>query len=583
MDDAGRMRPSGFFAFRVPALPMSVLTEWAEGVEAPHAGPADLAGALERDRARLRDRLHAVGRRPEVQGALSIASPDLLDAVGSRPGDAGVEAALVRYVVRMASRATPFGLFAACGRGRLGDRTDIRLPHPRSWGRFTQLDADYLDALVRQRATALGDRLTLVPNDSLHLMAGRWRYVESRLDGLDRTHHLVQVTASAHLQRALDAARAGATRRQMVDAVAAGGVDEARAAGFTDRLVAAQVLVPTLTVAITGPPPLDALVADLEALGDDDVAGVLHQVGKELAAVDAEGPAASPTRHEAIAAALRELPAPVDRARLLHVDATVPASDATLARTAVDEIARGVDLLRRIAPTPPASDLDRFRDAFVERYETEEVPLLDALDEELGIGFGGDADPAPLLEGLRPAPAPAGERAAMGGGSAACSSSCTGPGRRRRRRSSSPRTTWPPSRATTPFPSRRRWRRRRCWPGRSAVAASCSPAPADPQVPGCSAGSATPIRCSNERFVTTSGPRRRWTPTPSTPRSSTCRRAGWSTCWPDRRCATTRSPGWAVREWRPTACCPPTTSWCRSATAVSCSAPAGWIVGSSPA
>ena len=293
------MRPSGFFAFRVPALPMDVLTGWADGVEAPDAADDDLAGALDRDRNRLRERLRSIGRRPEVQGALSVASPDLLGALDSRPADAGVEAALVRYVTRMASRATPFGLFAACGHGAIADRTAIRLPEPASWGRFTQLDADYLDALVRLRAATLADRLTLVPNDSLSLLAGRWRYVESRLDGLDRTHHLVQVAGSSHLQRALDAAGAGATRGQVVQAVAAGGVDEAGAAGFVDRLVAAQVLVPTLTVAITGPPPLDALVADLQALGDEEAAGVLCQVRDDLAKVDAEGPAAPPARHEA--------------------------------------------------------------------------------------------------------------------------------------------------------------------------------------------------------------------------------------------------------------------------------------------
>ena len=403
------MKPSGFFAFRVPALPMGALTGWADGVEAPHAGPDDLAGALERDRCRLRERLRALGALVEVKGALSVATPDLLGALDSRPDDAGVEAALVRYVTRMASRATPFGLFAACGHGAVADRTAIRLPEPATWGRLTQLDADYLDALVRHRAGDVADRLTLVPNDSLHLLAGRWRYVESRLDGLDRTHHLVQVAGSAHLQRALDAAGAGATRAQVVEAVAAGGVDDARAAGFVDRLVAAQVLVPTLTVAITGRPPLDSLVADLQALGDDETAGVLGQVRDDLAKVDAEGPAAPPARHEAIAAALRVLPAPIEPSRLLHVDATVPPCGATLSRSTVDDIVRGVELLRRIAPAPPASDLDRFREAFVERYEREEVPLLDALDEELGIGFGGDADPAPLLEGVRPAPPPAGE------------------------------------------------------------------------------------------------------------------------------------------------------------------------------
>ena len=33
-----------FFAFRVPALPFDVLTEWAEGIEAPSCAPGVLAG-----------------------------------------------------------------------------------------------------------------------------------------------------------------------------------------------------------------------------------------------------------------------------------------------------------------------------------------------------------------------------------------------------------------------------------------------------------------------------------------------------------------------------------------------------------
>lgn len=124
------MRSSGFFASRVPALPMRVLTDWAEGVKAPHAGPKELAGALERDRARLGERLHAIGRRPEIRGASSIASPDLLDALTSRPGDAGVEAALVRYVVRMASRATPFGCSRPGGGGGSGTAPRSSCPIP---------------------------------------------------------------------------------------------------------------------------------------------------------------------------------------------------------------------------------------------------------------------------------------------------------------------------------------------------------------------------------------------------------------------------------------------------------------------
>jgi thiopeptide-type bacteriocin biosynthesis protein len=70
----------------------------------------------------------------------------------------------------------------------------------------------------------------------------------------------------------------------------------------------------------------------------------------------------------------------------------------------VDAIARGVELLRRLAPPRATTELDAFREAFADRYGRQEVPLLEALDEELGVGFGGETDrpdPVPLLDGLR--------------------------------------------------------------------------------------------------------------------------------------------------------------------------------------
>lgn len=378
--------PSGFFAFRAPAFPFCTLTEWSDA-------PAH----------ELRTRLAEIAGRPEFEGALSVASPDLLDALRERPDDPGVQAAVARYVTRMASRPTPYGLFAACGVGEIGDRTHIELPPLAAWNRHTRLDADYLDALIRELLPKLRPKLTLRPNDSLHLMGGRWRYVESRLDGLDRSHHLVEVGDSGHLRRALEAAREGATVAEVAAAVVAGGADEERAVRYVDQLVEAQVLLPDLAVNITGALPLDALIADLEALEERGTVAVLRAVRDELAAIDAEGFAAAPSRHEAIASHLAELPAPVERARLLQVDATIPHCGATLASSTVDDLARGVELLRRIAPVRPNEDLKEFRDRFRERYEGREVPLLEALDEELGVGFGAAAqrgDPSPLMKGI---------------------------------------------------------------------------------------------------------------------------------------------------------------------------------------
>jgi hypothetical protein len=60
-----------------------------------------------------------------------------------------------------------------------------------------------------------------------------------------------------------------------------------------------------------------------------------------------------------------------------------------------------VGLLHRVSPGLDNPQLRRFKETFRARYEDREVPLMEALDEEIGIGFDPSAHPAadesPLL------------------------------------------------------------------------------------------------------------------------------------------------------------------------------------------
>ncbi|HEY0782667.1 MAG TPA: lantibiotic dehydratase, partial [Thermoanaerobaculia bacterium] len=76
----------------------------------------------------------------------------------------------------------------------------------------------------------------------------------------------------------------------------------------------------------------------------------------------------------------------------------------------VEEICRAVALMRRLVQKPP-DPFERFRKDFSDRYgDGREVPLIEVLDEEIGIGFersgGAGAEASPLLRGLAlPSPA----------------------------------------------------------------------------------------------------------------------------------------------------------------------------------
>ncbi|MDQ2869504.1 MAG: lantibiotic dehydratase, partial [Acidobacteriota bacterium] len=108
--------------------------------------------------------------------------------------------------------------------------------------------------------------------------------------------------------------------------------------------------------------------------------------------------------YRAVARQLEGLPAPVEMSRLFQVDMVKPSPEATLGGAVLEEIVRGVETLRRLGAPRGMDDLTRFREAFAARYEEREVSLVEALDDEAGIGFppasAADAPGGPLLKGL---------------------------------------------------------------------------------------------------------------------------------------------------------------------------------------
>src|SRR5437016_2139975 len=109
--------PLDFVFVRAPLLP----------IEAYHAlsqGEGDAEGTAPEDEATIRN--------PQVRRAVAVGSTALLDALerGERGAltkrdAARLESRLLRHLIRMSTRPTPFGLFAGVALGEWGPQTDL--------------------------------------------------------------------------------------------------------------------------------------------------------------------------------------------------------------------------------------------------------------------------------------------------------------------------------------------------------------------------------------------------------------------------------------------------------------------------
>ena len=396
------------FVLRTPLLPAREFIDLAQDLPGVDWGTSE---GFAQGTACIRERLKMLIASPEVAEALFIASPVLAQSVAAWLADPlnqrgqRVERSLVKYIARMSTRPTPFGLFSGCSTGQVGDRTRLTLGPRSHVQRHSRLDMDYLFALTGalNREHRFRAKLTFRPNDTIVTFGGRYRYIEPRVDEANvRHYHLVAVEATPYLDLVLRESVNGVTVTALVAALVADDpevtVDEADS--YVHELIDRHLLVSTFQPPVTGEEPAGVLAAELRMLGEVAIAARLDAVASRLAHLDESGLGHAVDEYSGMLEILKPLPARVEIARLVQVDLCKPA-DIMLGPNVRAEIERCADALARFGSV--SDGLASFRAAFEKRYGTATVPLLQVLDEESGIGLGNvtPSDQSPLIAGLR--------------------------------------------------------------------------------------------------------------------------------------------------------------------------------------
>jgi thiopeptide-type bacteriocin biosynthesis protein len=420
MSDRPTCQTADFFVLRTPGLPLDALASRHRAGRVVEA--QEPPGARQEDQEGLCLLLRELIQRPVLREAVALASPDLaarlgpwLDGSLKQAEARNVERALLKYLGRMSSRSTPFGLFAGVSVGAWGPASRLSVG---PWGdcrKAVRLDWGVMETLVDrlERELEVRAELTFRPSSSLYARGGWYRYLERReqAGGQGRAYHLEAVEATPHFEFVLQEARAGARLEALATSLARQmNVALVEAQTYLGQLIDAQVLCGDLQPPLTGADPLGQVVAALQAQPSTATrAEPLIALGLELAALQEAPLGAQPEGYRSLEAPLADQGIASDTRDVILVDLFRPAPELALSPLVRRALEAGAETLRRLTPPPAEGPLDRFRAAFQERYGARWVPLLEVLDEESGLGFDGGAPlDSPLLEGLpfRSAPTP---------------------------------------------------------------------------------------------------------------------------------------------------------------------------------
>jgi lantibiotic biosynthesis protein len=344
---------------------------------------------------------------PTFTEALYLASPILFkESINWKEGKITdpkklqkIPISIGKYYLRMCSRCTPFGLFAGCGVLNWGEKTNIQLSSESK--RKTRLDMHFAGALA-QKLTEISDvkfSLKFSPNSSVYRIGEEIRYIEySYVDG-QRKHQISAITWSEYIQLVLDLCKFGKTIYEIVPSLIDDDISEEDAKGFVEQLIESQLLVSELEPAITGEDFTSQIKNSL--LNHENISTLLNKIEVQLAKIDTKTDNEINVYEEVINM-IKAFEIPFEEGKLFQTDLVKTFNKSELSFEYQNVLKEIQELFKKIALNPVNQKLKEFKTNYFERYETKELPILIALDTEVGVGYGelGKSKNTPIAEGL---------------------------------------------------------------------------------------------------------------------------------------------------------------------------------------
>ena len=325
---------------------------------------------------------------PLFEEALFIASSELYKEKVKKKVSDKINKALYKYYSRASTRSTPFGLFATCSIGTINsDNNHCVISKPDNIIRHTRLDMNFLCALIQHLESLphIQNNLLYFINDSIYSTGDKLRYVEYYFKGLRKVHQIQEVSKTEYLEKILNAAKFGNKIRDLAQNIKDDDISIEESTAFVMELIDNQILKSELEANLTGDDVLFHTIQVLQNINEDiPELQTLINISKTLNELD-RNLYHDENLYKKLFDYINSFKIKFDDKYLIQTDA-FRNSKSFISTKAVSELNDLINFLIRFN----YSDNKRLADfarVFTERYEEEEIPLLEALDTDIGIGY----------------------------------------------------------------------------------------------------------------------------------------------------------------------------------------------------
>jgi thiopeptide-type bacteriocin biosynthesis protein len=327
--------------------------------------------------------------------AIFIASPDFAYEFFKNNGPASdklMESAL-KYFNRMSFRCTPFGLFSVCAMAEWNKVTAIH-PDENSFYRRTRLDKEFLGKLTSQLnyTDAIFKHLKISMNNTVYKVDHKLRLIERSITNNELS--ITSFTANETLEffAQLIATEKG-TVADVVRKASLSGIPAKRSFNYLKTLRDNQIITTNLDTGIPAGELLNRWIEILSNIPSRKSRQLIFWLnylsGLRNALVKIDKNATSGTdKYESLFALVTAAGSDQSLNKIIQVDLGHTGSVGSLSTRLQKSLFKGIDILQKINTDAENNQaLGNFKRKFFKKYEFREVPLLIALDPELGIDY----------------------------------------------------------------------------------------------------------------------------------------------------------------------------------------------------
>ncbi|AWB46064.1 hypothetical protein DCC85_19075 [Paenibacillus sp. CAA11] len=389
-------KTTDFFMFRTPLLPLDFYDAFFSSQE-ERKQDRTLNEYQARASYLVKNALH-----PIIREAIAVSSPSLLASLDnfdfsfSHKKSMQRVRSLIRYLIRITTRPTPFGLLSGLDYGTFTDHTQLVLEPLGSYKKYTRPDMEWLLKLMSdlEKDDRVIGAITVQSNTSVYRMGSRLKnpyhtgYGQNLKVGKSFQNDSVTIRWTPVVEDVLDKAQTPLPFHELVDWVYNQYPDTDREVikPFLKELIRQEFLMTSLRPPLMNTEPFSYFLQELGKInGIEDIKDALDMLYKMLQDYNGLPIGEGETELRNMQQFMKQIHETKD---LLQVDLSLAGQPLHIHNSVQMEIERTADVLWRLSPTMTGSiHIQSYLNDFMEHYGVDqEIPLVELLDPDLGLG-----------------------------------------------------------------------------------------------------------------------------------------------------------------------------------------------------